>query len=223
MPRQCTVCTNLELVAINTALLNNEPLRDIARQWRVSKDAVARHKDHIPAHLAKAEAAKEMAQADSLTAELKRIAARINLLFDACDRWLRDPENPEQYDIGPRAEDLSVTYLEPAGEDKVVRRKAKLSALLPKLESQGLTVELVEIKHADPRELILKTHQQLAGQLELLAKLLGELQEGQTVNILVMPEWQTMRAAIIGALRPFPQAQIAVAEALGRHTNGLGA
>lgn len=66
-------------------------------------------------------------------------------------------------------------------------------------------------------------HAEARQDLELLAKLLGELQEGQTVNILVMPEWQAIRAAIISALRPFPQAQIAVAEALGRHTNGLGA
>jgi hypothetical protein len=217
MARRCTVCGHPEREAIDHALVAGEELRGIARTFALSEDAVTRHKNtHLPTHLAKAEEAKEVAQADTLTAELKRVMARVNLLFDACDRWLRDPDNPEQYDIGPRAEDLTVTYLEPVGEDKVVRRKARLSALLPKIERQGFTVELIETKHADPRELILKTSQRLEGQVELLGKLVGKLQEGPTVNLLILPEWLTMRAIIMTALAPFPQAKLAVAAALRR-------
>jgi hypothetical protein len=225
MPRSCTICTHRERPAIDEALVAGEPFRNIAERFGTSLAALVRHKtDHLPPHLAKAKEAKEVAQADSLTAELKRIMARVTLLFDACDRWLRDPENPEQYDIGPRAEDVSVTYLEPIGEDKVLRRKARLSALLPKIESQGLTVERVELKHADPRDLILKTAQRLEGQLELLARLLGELKDTATVNVLVLPEWHALRALVLEALGPYPQARIAVAEALGRvNSNGHGA
>ncbi len=224
MPRTCTICTHPERTTIDDALVARAPYRNIAERFATSIGSLVRHKmDHLPAHLAKAEEAKEIARADSLTAELKRIMARINLLFEACDRWLRDPENPEQYDIGPRAEDVSVTYLEPAGEGKVIRRKARLSKLLPQVEKDGRSVTLVEVKYADPRELILKTAQRLEGQLELLAKLLGELQEGQTVNILVLPEWHALRAKILEALGPYPQARIAVAEALGRLSNGHGA
>jgi len=222
MPRVCTICTHPECEAINRALLAGEPFRYVSVRFGTSPAALVRHKaDHIPAHLAKAEEAKEAAQADSLTADLKRIMARINLLFDACDRWLRDPANPEQYDIGPRAEEVSVVYLEPIGEDKVIRRKARLSALLPKIESQGRTVERVEIKQTDPRELILKTSQQLAGQLELLAKLLGELKDGATVNVAILPEWNALRATILTALLPYPQTRAAVADALQR-ANGNG-
>lgn len=52
------------------------------------------------------------------------------------------------------------------------------------------------------------------GNLELLAKLLGELDERAQVNMLVAPEWLVARAALIEALRPFPEARTAVAERL---------
>ena len=51
-------------------------------------------------------------------------------------------------------------------------------------------------------------------QIELQAKLLGELQNGQTVNVLVAPEWVSLRATILVALVQFPDAREAVVEAL---------
>jgi len=47
--------------------------------------------------------------------------------------------------------------------------------------------------------------------LELLAKLLGELDERPTVNIMISP---TVQTAIIAALGPYPEARLAVADAL---------
>jgi hypothetical protein len=47
--------------------------------------------------------------------------------------------------------------------------------------------------------------------LELLAKLLGELDERPQVNILISP---TVQTAIIAALGPYPDARLAVADAL---------
>ena len=50
--------------------------------------------------------------------------------------------------------------------------------------------------------------------LELLAKLLGELQQEGTINVTVTPEWLTLRATVIGALQPYPDAARAVSKAL---------
>jgi hypothetical protein len=53
------------------------------------------------------------------------------------------------------------------------------------------------------------------GCIELLAKLLGELQDGSTTNILVSsPEWQRVQVVIAEALRPYPEARAAVTERL---------
>lgn len=51
-------------------------------------------------------------------------------------------------------------------------------------------------------------------QIELQAKLLGELQDGQTLNVLIAPEWHRVRAVVVGALRPYPEARLAVVQAL---------
>ena len=47
--------------------------------------------------------------------------------------------------------------------------------------------------------------------LELLAKLLGELDERPQVNILVSAEWVQVRTAMLEALAPYSDARIAVA------------
>ena len=53
-------------------------------------------------------------------------------------------------------------------------------------------------------------------QLELQAKLLGDLNEAPQVNVYITPEWREIRATIVHALVPFPSARIAVASALSQ-------
>ena len=50
--------------------------------------------------------------------------------------------------------------------------------------------------------------------VELTAKMIGELDERPQVNVLVAPEWLTVRAALLDALRPYPDARQAVASRL---------
>jgi len=52
------------------------------------------------------------------------------------------------------------------------------------------------------------------GCLELLARLQGELQEQATVNILINPQWLSLRTVILEALDRYPEARQAVARAL---------
>lgn len=67
MGRQCTVCAHPKLDEINKLLICSDSYRDIARQFNVSKDALARHKEsHIPELLLKSWDAKEALQADNL-------------------------------------------------------------------------------------------------------------------------------------------------------------
>jgi len=50
--------------------------------------------------------------------------------------------------------------------------------------------------------------------LELLAKLSDELTEAKTLNITVSPEWINLRSNILRVLEQFPQAHVAISEAL---------
>ncbi len=52
------------------------------------------------------------------------------------------------------------------------------------------------------------------GCVELLAKLAGELKDSPTINVILMPEWRQLQAAILAALEPHVEARLAVASAL---------
>ena len=56
--------------------------------------------------------------------------------------------------------------------------------------------------------------------LELLARLLGELDDRPQVNVLISPEWLELRAVIVGALEPHPDARGAVLRAIEGTSNG---
>jgi hypothetical protein len=86
-------------------------------------------------------------------------------------------------------------------EVRILRSKAY--SLLLKAEEKGdLRTALGGIREA-------------RGCLELLAKLLGELDERPQINVLIAStEWTSVRGLILKALLPYPEARVAVAEAL---------
>jgi len=236
VPRSCTVCDHPQRTAIDKALVAGEVMRNVALRFAISFAALQRHKaNHLPEVLAEAKqwqanahqshvaavgvaiqdrAVAEEAHALDVMEELQRCFQRVNLLFDACDRWLRDADDPTRYDIGPRTGDIMVTYDEPSAEGKPIRRKESLDRLLARVEGSGVALERWETKYADPRDLILKTAQQLTGQTQLLAKLLGQLDERAQVNVLLAPEWLQVRSTLLMVLAPYPEARLAVAGAL---------
>jgi hypothetical protein len=61
---------------------------------------------------------------------------------------------------------------------------------------------------------------QTRGNLELLGKLAGQLDEHPVVNLNVSPQWLELRAVIVGALEPHPAAHGAVLRALESVGNG---
>ena len=72
MPRVCTVCTHDQRAAIDQALVNGKGVRETSALFRVSEDAVSRHKEgHLPAVLAQGQAAAEVARADDLLDHLR--------------------------------------------------------------------------------------------------------------------------------------------------------
>ncbi len=236
MPRSCSVCDHPERTAVDRALVAGEAMRNVALRFAISFAALQRHKaNHLPVVLAEAKqrqaeshethvaavgvavqerTAAEEAHALDVMEELGRCFQRVNLLFDACDRWLRDADDPTRYDIGPRADDILVTYMEQGNGDKPTRKKDSLARLLALAEGGGVMIERWDTKYADPRELVLKTAQQLTGQTQLLAKLLGQLDDRPQINLLMAPEWLQVRTALLMALAPHPEARRAVTAAL---------
>src|SRR5215204_2924314 len=92
--------------------------------------------------------------------------------------------------------------------DQVRNLQAHALAILERAEKAGdLRTALAAISQA-------------RGNLELLGKLAGELDERPVVNLNISPEWLELRAAIVGALEPHPGAHRAVLWALESAGNG---
>jgi len=77
-------------------------------------------------------------------------------------------------------------------------------------------LEILQKSRASEKHSIsLRAVDRIHRQLELQARLLGELQEaGPQVNVLIAPEWHEVRVTVLQALEPFPEARAAVAEVL---------
>lgn len=79
------------------------------------------------------------------------------------------------------------------------------------------TLEILQQSRADGKHAVsLRAVDRVQKQIELQAKLLGDLHEGQTVNVAILPEWHGIRQVVLQALRPHPDARTAVVEALRR-------
>lgn len=78
------------------------------------------------------------------------------------------------------------------------------------------TAILQEAREAHDGELALKAVDRLQRQIELQAKLLGDLDERSVTQVALIqsPDWQRLRSAILAALAPYPEARLAVAAAL---------
>jgi hypothetical protein len=160
MPRTCTICEHPERGEIDRALVGGASNRSAASLYDVSEAAVRRHKaNHLPAKLVMAQAAEEVAEADSLLDQVRDLQGRAYGILDKAEA----------------ADDL----------------RTALGAI-----------------------------REARGNLELLAKLLGELDERPTLNVTVSPEWLELRTVIVGALEPYSDARESVLRAIEGVSNG---
>ncbi len=102
------------------------------------------------------------------------------------------------------------TTLARAREAEEVSRADDLLDQVRGLQDRALTI-LGKAENAGELRTALGAIREARGNLELLAKLLGELDERPQVNILVSPEWIAVRAVVLEPLAPYPEARAAVA------------
>ena len=144
------------------------------------------------------ECLEEINQALVRSATLSEIAALFRVSDDSLSRH--------------KVSHLPAALVEAAGEEKV-REALDVVAQLKAVNSVSLSV-LKEARDAGDGELALKAVDRIQRQIELQAKLLGELDERPVTNIVLTPEWVNLRLVILRALEPFPAARAAVAEAI---------
>jgi hypothetical protein len=110
-------------------------------------------------------------------------------------------------------------HLLKAREVEEVARADDLLEQVRNLQAHALDI-LEHAEEAGDLRTALAAISQARGNLELLGKLAGELDERPVVNLNVSPEWMELRAVIVGALEPHPQARESVLRALRVPGNG---
>src|SRR4051794_25208222 len=80
MPQSCTICRRPEQSAIDDALIENEPLRNIAERFGTTATTLYRHRQHLPSQLVKAKQAQEIAEATSLLERVESLIRRLDSL-----------------------------------------------------------------------------------------------------------------------------------------------
>ena len=77
---------------------------------------------------------------------------------------------------------------------------------------QAKAWELLQAAEAqDDQRTALMAVREIRGCLELLARLLGEIQDRPMLTLVTAPEWLVLRGTLLTALAPFPEARTAVA------------
>jgi len=154
MSRSCTVCCHDQRGAIEQEIAATTSARKISALFRVSEDAVQRHKaDHLPKTLTDARKADDDARALDVVKQLRVI--------------------------------------------------------------NGVSLQILnEARQGKDLQTALKAVDRIHRQIELQAKLLGQLDDRPQMNVVVSPEWAAIRATVLVALRPYPEARVAVVERL---------
>lgn len=100
-----------------------------------------------------------------------------------------------------------------AHQEEDVREALDVVRQLKAINATSLHI-LKEARDQGKLSTALQAIDRIQRQIELQAKLLGELDERPVVNLNVSPEWLELRAVIVGALQPHPDALGAVVGAL---------
>jgi len=111
------------------------------------------------------------------------------------------------------------THLLKAREVEEAARADDLLEQVRYLQTHALDI-LERAEKAGDLRTALAAISQARGNLELLGKLAGELDERPVMNLNISPEWLELRAVIVGALEPHPAAHRAVLGTLERAGNG---
>ena len=119
----------------------------------------------------------------------------------------RDNHLPQQLKKAQKAEEMTQA-------DSLLRQVLYL-------QSRALTI-LKTAEASGDLKTALGAIREARGNLELLAKLMGEIKEGTSVNILISPAWVSLRTVILQALEPYPEVKLKLSQVLKGVDNATG-
>ena len=101
-------------------------------------------------------------------------------------------------------------------------RAARADSLLDRIEAlQSRTLAILEAtEETNEHRTALAAIREARGNLELIGEITKEINRSPTLNLSLSPEWLELRAVIVGALEPHPDARASVLRAIRSVGNG---
>lgn len=174
----------------------------------LSANAVRRYaKNRMPEIMAVA----KLEQVDGILERIEDCIVKIDHFFDSVTDWLSDPEDSGRPNFEPRASEMNVTVeIMDKDESKALRRRMTMQELVEYVEDreEGRKAKVLNATLAiqDPRVTMLKTADVLTRQLELLAKVKGQIVENRTTVLNVTADVSEIADIARKALEPYPEA-----------------
>ncbi len=169
--KKCKACNSQRVAQLNKQLLNGNSLNGLSKQYGMSRDVIRRHKNECLSELLQEAFEEKGLIRDSLIKQVETDISMIHKLIKACDAWLTDPNDPTKYFLGPRGEEIDIVYQEideKTGRQLPTMRKASLQEMIHTVERGGYLVRNINLKYADPRELLLKSISKLEGIVKMI-------------------------------------------------------
>ena len=172
--------------AIVRDILKGIPDHTIALKYGIADMNVRRYRNGKLMKLCAEVLAEDRNDAEQLLTRIEPIIRKVEVMYEAYDEWLQDPDNNSRYFIGPRSDEVLIvsTHIETdsKGNGRTIREKHPLSYWISEIEGKGEEIVSLQWNAQDPRALFLKTAETLTKQLDFLAKIQGLVKETVVVR-----------------------------------------
>jgi hypothetical protein len=200
---------------LDVEILSDKPIAYLAKKYGATTAAIRKYKDTLNRKTGMAMTERSLEQGEYVLDKIENVMIRLQSMLDACDEWMRDPDDPHKYNLNPRDYEIEVIYevesKKPTASSKTVRKKALLSKLL---RQTGKDVVEVRYRIADPRLMLVNVADAVEKQLRLLSQIQGKIKSStDEVTTMVLVKIQQ---TVINELHEHPQLRKKIADAFER-------
>jgi len=206
---------------IRRELAENVQIASISKKYGIHRNALTFYrKNRMPEQVVKAVEKRDLTNAEELFQIILKTVRYMETLSASCDAELRDPDNPELYYMGTRAEDVDVIWEEPIETASGVifkKHRDKLQDMIDKNMSGGNLIS-TRISKTDNSVLLIKSSDTLTKQMDMLVQAWRTIDQGKS-SFLGTPAWNRVVKVVLDATEEHPEIRRRIADDLSRITS----
>jgi hypothetical protein len=186
---RCSICTGKQgdREKINELLAKHLSHVEIYKITSVPARTISNHALHVGDIIEAAKKENILVQAVDVHAEFTEQLEFAKKLRQAAKNWLTDPNDPEGFTLLPRSDEVEIIYLDRNVLDddgNPARRREPLQTLIDRMSDKGFQPVQIITKHADLRDISLKTLDRCDTAIDKFAKLAALYPKPQDTELL---------------------------------------